>query len=101
MDYVVIAEFRAAPGKRQDFLDLLKTHVPASRAEPGCRTFDACLIQEDPDFVLLYEVYDNEEAYLAHRATDHYARFRKLAPDLLDQSTGEIFLSRRVLERPF
>jgi autoinducer 2-degrading protein len=57
--------------------------------EPGCRRYDVCLDPVDGTAFLLYQVYDDEAAYLLHRELPHYAEFRILA----DPWT----LSRRVL----
>lgn len=99
MNYVVVAQFIARPGRLDRFLDLLDGHAAASRAEPGCRVFDVCQAEDRPDLILLYEVYDTESAYLEHRATDHYARFLAQAQDLVQPQDGGLFLSRSVLRR--
>lgn len=98
MAYVVIAEFRTRPGCAAAFIERMSRHAQASREEAGCRMFDVCQDAGDPDSVLLYEIYDNETAYIAHRATPHYAKFRDWAPPLvIAASNGELMQSRRVL----
>ena len=47
--------------------------------EPGCRRYDVCLDPVDGTAFLLYQVYDDEAAYLQHRELPHYAEFRILA----------------------
>ena len=43
--------------------------------EPGCRQIDILVLASNPNHVFLYEVYDNEAALQAHRATDHFKKY--------------------------
>ena len=43
--------------------------------EAGCRRFDVIEPANDPDSVLLYEIYDDRAAFDAHVASPHYASF--------------------------
>jgi (4S)-4-hydroxy-5-phosphonooxypentane-2,3-dione isomerase len=74
MSYVVTVVFRAKPEQRDAFRKAMVENATASRTrEPGCRQFDVC---ESPDAtIFLYEVYDDEAAFKAHLATDHFLRF--------------------------
>lgn len=98
MGYVVIAEFRVKPHCVEDFLTRMARHAALTRAEPGCRLFEIAQDTADPAAVLLYERYDDGTAYLAHRATPHYALFRDWAPPLLIPAPdGQIFHRRSVM----
>jgi (4S)-4-hydroxy-5-phosphonooxypentane-2,3-dione isomerase len=44
--------------------------------EPGCRHYDVGLDTCDPASFVLYQVYENEAAYRAHKEYPHYAEFR-------------------------
>ena len=72
MDYVVSAEFRAKPACVAEFGKFIDRHAAASREEPGCLVFDVCQHPDDEAVFVLYEVYRDEGAYQAHRATAHY-----------------------------
>ena len=74
MSYVVTVVFRARPEHRDDFRKAMIENATASRTrEPGCRQFDVC---ESPDgTIFLYEIYDDEAAFKAHLATEHFRRF--------------------------
>lgn len=98
MGYVVVAEFRLKPECVEDFLTRMARHAALSRSEPGCRLFEVAQDTADPTTILLYERYDDEAAYLAHRATPHYALFREWAPPLLVPAPeGQIFHRRSVM----
>ena len=75
MSYVITVVFRAKPAHRAAFREAMIENATASRTrEPGCRQFDVC---EKPDGaeIFLYEIYDDEAAFKAHLATDHFKRF--------------------------
>ena len=98
MGYVVVAEFRIKPECVAEFLTRMARHAALSSAEPGCRLFEVAQDRADPASVLLFERYDDEAAYLAHRATAHYALFRDWAPPLLVPAPdGQIFHRRSVM----
>lgn len=75
--FVIIAEFEVKPDKLEHFLELARTDASHSVArEPGCHQFDVTLDREQPNRVVLYEVYENEAAFEAHLETPHLAAFR-------------------------
>jgi quinol monooxygenase YgiN len=58
----------------------------ASRAEPGCITFDVSQSLENPNVFVLYEEWHDQAALDVHYATEHFARLglggiRTLASD--------------------
>jgi quinol monooxygenase YgiN len=44
----------------------------ASKAEPGCVSYVAHFISDDPSTVLIYEQYRDDAALEAHRNTSHF-----------------------------
>jgi autoinducer 2-degrading protein len=77
---VVAVVFRAKPGLRAQFREAMLENAAASRTrEPGCRRFDVCESADGAE-IFLYEVYDDEAAFAAHLATDHYQRFNATTP---------------------
>ncbi len=84
---VLLVEMRIRPGKALDFMPLILENAKRSLAdEPGCKRFDVLLPLDGENRVLLYEIYDDEQAFDAHRQTPHYARFKDASRDLLEQS---------------
>ena len=63
------------PADTAKFLEFVKENGAASVKEPGCREFNITVLAKDPNHVFLFEVYDNEAALNAHRATDHFKKF--------------------------
>jgi quinol monooxygenase YgiN len=75
--FVIIAEFEVRPGKLEQFLEHAEVDSRHSVAdEPGCRQFTVTVDREQPDRVVLFEVYDDEAAFEAHLETPHLKAFR-------------------------
>ena len=85
-EVALIVHYQAQPGKGDEVAALLARHTAATRAEPGCRDFVALRGAEDPDSFVLYERYDDEDAFKAHQASPHFegiavAQIRPLLKD--------------------
>jgi quinol monooxygenase YgiN len=72
---VVIAQYRTKAGKGDEVASVLALHRPATVAEPGCRAFVVNRSQDDGDRFVLYEQYDDEAAFEAHRTSPHFKRY--------------------------
>ena len=82
--YVLIVSARVKPEQRGRFLEAIEENAVTSvRDEPGCLRFDVVRDSDDPDHYLFYEVYRDEEAFKAHRASDRFARWREAADTVL------------------
>jgi quinol monooxygenase YgiN len=82
--YVVAATWTATDGEQETVLDAIKKLTPFSRDEPGNRYYQATRDPEDPRVFFLFEIYDDEDAYKAHGASEHFATygFRQAIPVL-------------------
>jgi autoinducer 2-degrading protein len=77
--FVVVVFLEAEPGRQEALGDVLCVHARTSvDREPGCRRYDISVDPLEGAAFLLYQVYDDEAAYLAHRELPHYADFRVL-----------------------
>ena len=75
--FVIVAEFEVKPEAIDAFLAAAVADASASVAnEPGCRQFDVTRSNDQPNHVLLYEVYDSAAAFDAHLETPHLKVFR-------------------------
>ena len=92
MPLVLVVEMRIRSGKTEEFMPFVLENARRSVAdEPGCRRFDVLLPAEGTDRVVLYEIYDGENAYDAHRTTDHYIEFKAATRDLLAEAIVQRF----------
>jgi quinol monooxygenase YgiN len=83
----VVATLRAAPGKADGLAELLVEQAGVIRkTEPGCIVYRVHRSTSDPDAFLFYEIYADDAAFAAHRASPHLAQYRKRREDegLLD-----------------
>ncbi len=75
--FVVAVRFELFPEGAETFKNAALPNAAASEmTEPGCRQFDACF-NEDGTHCFLYEVYDDEAAFEAHRNSAHFAKFKE------------------------
>lgn len=87
---VVVVFLEALAGRQDELSDALRRHAKTSlEREPGCQRYDISTDPLEGAAFLLYQVYADEAAYLAHRELPHYADFRDL--------TDPWVKSRRVL----
>jgi autoinducer 2-degrading protein len=75
MPKTVIATWVAREGHEDAVAELLRANSEASRAEPGCRDFTVLREVGEPRTFVLYEVYDDEAAFDAHRQSEHFKRY--------------------------
>jgi len=67
---VIFTRLVARPGRRDELIGILDDLAVATRAEPGNRAFEVHRARDDVDTVLGYEVFVDDDAIVAHRATD-------------------------------
>ena len=75
MAYVVSAVWTAQPGQEGVVLDAIRQLTPPSREEPGNRFYQAFQDPAEPLVFRLFEIYDDEAAYAAHGASDHFRQY--------------------------
>lgn len=68
----VAVTYNFRPGREDEAAEHLRRLIPASRAEPGCRTYVVHRSEDDPRTFLIYEQYDDRAAFDAHRASAHF-----------------------------
>jgi quinol monooxygenase YgiN len=75
MAYVVSATWTAQPGQEGVVLDAIEQLTPHSREEAGNRFYQAYQDPGEPGIFRLFEIYDDEAAYAAHGASDHFKKY--------------------------
>ncbi len=55
--------------------DILRQLTPESRQEPGCVSYIAHFVENDPSTVVIYEQYVDEAALEHHRNTPHFHQY--------------------------
>ncbi len=74
--FVLVVELQIVPSELENFRAAIKENgQTAVRDEPGCREFNIVYEKDNPARVLLFEVYDNAEAFAAHQASAHFKKY--------------------------
>jgi quinol monooxygenase YgiN len=87
--FVLVVEFRVKPECLEKFNEAIAINARASVAEePGCRQFDVLKSEDDPNHIVLYEVYDSPEAFQDHMGRKHTQAFLAQAKELITKQTA-------------
>jgi quinol monooxygenase YgiN len=73
--FVNAVDIDVKPEERANYLAAITENGKAAITEPGCKRFDILNLASDPNHFFLYEVYENEAAFQAHRASDHFKKY--------------------------
>lgn len=85
----IVATIKTLPGQRDAYLRHLKAHGARCLAnEPGTLRFDILVPQKEADTLLLYEVYENREAFQAHWNGPSMQLMKQDAGPLQESLTG-------------
>ncbi len=93
MAYVVLARWTAKEGQEDRLAEICDEMTEPSRAESGNAYYQAQRSTENPRLFLLYEQYEDEAAYEAHMASEHFTRLVKeeAIPDVLESREREFY----------
>ncbi|ARI76294.1 putative quinol monooxygenase [Halobacillus mangrovi] len=80
---VVTAVFKPKQNQTRPLIHELEKVKKASREEKSCIQYDLHQSLED-DTLLIYEVWEDEDAVEEHIETDHYKTYRKNTEDLIE-----------------
>lgn len=89
---VLAVTWVAKEGKEQEVARLFRDLTAASRKEPGCLGYTVHIHNERPREFFLYEVYKDEAALDAHRASPHFQKVAKGALSAIaDRKEGNLY----------
>ncbi len=84
----LVVHLDIAPEEVDEFIKISTAHGKHSvKIEPGCISFQVMIPQEEPNKVILVEVYKDNEALDFHWNSDHMAAYLK--------KTGEMVTGRK------
>jgi quinol monooxygenase YgiN len=92
---VIMVDFEVKDGLLDQFLPLMAANArKCVEIEPGCSQFDVLTVEGKPNNLVLYEVYDDEAAFQAHRTMPHVAEFlAKARPMLANQKMTRLVMT--------
>jgi (4S)-4-hydroxy-5-phosphonooxypentane-2,3-dione isomerase len=77
---VVLVQVTVRREMLAEFERAILTNADAARTkEPGCLRFDVSQKEDDPTAWLFYEMYKDNAAFEAHRASAHFAAYQAVA----------------------
>jgi len=91
MSFVLLVSIRIKPENVERFMQGIGENARAAREEPGCRQFEVLVDAKDRTRVVLFEVYDDEQAFEAHQATPHFKKYLAEAVPLLASRERQVF----------
>ncbi len=77
--YVIVGFHEILPEHLPAYLENVKLHARNSASEPGCIRYEVLQDADDPSIICLYEVFENEAAFEAHQAAEHYKWWMELS----------------------
>ena len=69
---LVVGQWETKSGEADKVAKILRDFVPKAQNEPGVKLFLIGRSKETPAQFLFCELFDNEAAFAAHQATDHF-----------------------------
>ena len=70
--HILIVHAQVKPESIDAFIAATRINAESSAREPGVARFDFLQQQDDPSRFVLYEVYRDSDAPVAHKASAHY-----------------------------
>jgi len=90
----LIATIHILPGFENEVMEALKIMEIASNKETDCEQFVANIQKDSPQTVVIYEVYNNDEAFQLHKNSAHaQAFFEFLKGKMASDKIETIFLT--------
>jgi quinol monooxygenase YgiN len=89
--FVLQVNLRIKPENVDAFMKKALENAREARKEPGCRQFDVLVDPKDSAKVMLYEVYDDEQAFEAHQQTPHFKKYVAEAVPLLASRERQVW----------
>jgi quinol monooxygenase YgiN len=74
---IIAGSITTEDGDRDAFMTAVAPMVAATHTEPGCREYVFSPDPDDANRILLFEMWDDQEALDAHFVTEHMAAFQQ------------------------
>jgi quinol monooxygenase YgiN len=89
---VLAVTWMAKQGREAEVVGVFSKLTEASRKEPGCVVYQVHRHKTDPRRFFIYELYKDDAALEAHRATPHFLQHaKKELPRVADRVEGQLY----------
>jgi quinol monooxygenase YgiN len=89
--FVLQVNIRIKPENVDAFMKKALENAREARKEPGCKQFDVLVDPKDSARVMLYEVYNDEQAFETHQQTPHFKKYLAEAVPLLASRERQVW----------
>ena len=89
--FVLQVNLRIKPENVDAFMKKALENARDARKEPGCKQFDVLVDPKDATRVMLYEIYNDEQAFEAHQQTPHFRKYVAEAVPLLASRERQVW----------
>ncbi|MDF1739537.1 MAG: putative quinol monooxygenase [Verrucomicrobiales bacterium] len=90
----VVVTIEAHPDKVDEMIAALKGNASHSRHEPECLKWEWSQHVDDETKFAIYELYTSREAFLEHKASDHFAAWVEAStPCMANKVAGQYEVS--------
>jgi quinol monooxygenase YgiN len=90
--YAVIVRIKVKKEHWGQFMPLMQQNANASVSlEPACKQFDILCDSSRPHEVVLYEIYENAEAFQLHLKTSHFIAFDRQVSNMIAHKSVETY----------
>ena len=89
--FVLVVNLRIKPENVERFMAMVLANAREARNEPGCRQFDVLVDPQDKTQVMLYEVYNDDQAFEVHQQTPHFKKYLAEAVPLLASRERHVY----------
>ena len=90
MEFAIIGEFRARPGRELEVEAAIRKVVPLTRREPACLAIDAFRSNRDAALFFIHSRWTDEAAFDAHAALTHTVEFIESVTPLITADKVEV-----------
>jgi (4S)-4-hydroxy-5-phosphonooxypentane-2,3-dione isomerase len=98
--FLFCVHLHVRPEHREQFIQASLENARNTIREPGNLRFDVLQQADDPDRFVYCEVYRDEEAAKAHKASAHYARWAETAPQWMAEPRKSVMYAALFPEQP-
>jgi quinol monooxygenase YgiN len=92
-ELVVVSLLRAKPGRREEVVEALRDDLKTAHREAGVLRFAVHGVIDDPDRLVVVEVFRNAADLDAHYETEAFKHIVEILPDLI---VGDVEVVRTV-----
>jgi autoinducer 2-degrading protein len=89
--FVLVVNIRIKPENVERFMPMVLANAREARKEPGCKQFDVLVDPQDKTKVMLYEIYNDEQAFEVHQQTAHFKKYLAEAVPLLASRERHVY----------